>query len=276
MEEVITIAREAGLTGIVTHIKCLGPVVWDKAPRIVEMINQARAEGLKVYADQYPYEASSTGFNAAFSRDQLKGEALREAVRKNLQRRGGPEKIGMIKFGGRRLSEVLKETGKDSITAIIEMNEKGAGSIVSYNMSPENKSLFMKQAWTMTCSDGGLHPLESESPVHPRNFGAYARKIRKYVVEDKVIDLPTAIRSMSGLAAEACDIENRGFIRVGAYADILVFDPLKVKDNATFDKSRQQSEGMEWVFVNGKAAIAKGKATDARAGIVLRHKSRKP
>jgi len=272
VEEVITISREAGLTGIITHIKCLGPLVWDKAPRIVEMINQARAEGIEVYADQYPYEASSTGFKAAlFPRDQLEGEALREAVRKNLQRRGGPEKIGMIRFGGRRLSEVIKEMGKDPITAIIEINQKGGGSIVSYNMSAQNKSLFMKQTWTMTCSDGGLHPLNGEDPVHPRNFGAFARKIRKYVVEDKVIDLPVAVHSMSGLAAESCNIEDRGFIRVGAFADVLVFDPLKVKDNATFDQPRQQSEGMQWVFVNGKAAIAKGKATNAKAGIVLRH-----
>ena len=126
VEEVITISREAGLVGIVTHIKCLGPVVWDKAPRIVEMINQARAEGLEVYADQYPYEASSTGFNAAlFPRDHLEGEDLREAVRKNLERRGGPEKIGMIKFGGKRLSEVIDEMGKDPISAIIEINKKG-------------------------------------------------------------------------------------------------------------------------------------------------------
>ncbi|MCH8219217.1 MAG: amidohydrolase family protein, partial [Planctomycetes bacterium] len=236
VEEVITISREAGITGIITHIKCLGPEVWDKAPSIVEKINQARAEGLEVYADQYPYEASSTGFNAAlFPRDPLEGEALREAVRRNLQRRGGPQKIGMNKFAGRRLSEVIKEMGKDPITAIIEINKKGGGSIVSYNMSPENKSLFMKQPWTMTCSDGGLHSLVGDDPVHPRNFGAFARKIRKYVVEDKIIDLPTAIRSMTGLAAEVCHIEDRGFIRPGAYADLLVFDPLKVKDKATFD-----------------------------------------
>ena len=273
VEEVITISREANLVGIVTHIKCLGPVVWDKAPRIVEMINSARAEGLEVFADQYPYEASSTGFNSAlFPRDKLAGDALREAVEKNLERRGGPEKIGMIKFGGKRLSEVIEGMGKDPITAIIEINEKGGGSIVSYNMSPENKELFMNQPWTMTCSDGGLYSLDGKDPVHPRNFGAFARKIRKYVVEDKVIDLPRAVYSMSGLAAKACHIENRGFLRVGAFADILVFDPQKVKDHATFDKPRQQSEGMQWVFVNGKAAIANGKTTDAKAGIVLRYK----
>jgi len=277
VEEVITISREAGLVGIVTHIKCLGPVVWDKAPRIVEMIEKARAEGLEVYADQYPYEASSTGFKSAlFPRGQLEGEALREAVRQNLERRGGAEKIGMIKFGGKRLSEVIIEMGKDPITAIIEINKKGGGSIVSYNMSSENKALFMKQAWTMTCSDGGLYSLDGEDPVHPRNFGAFARKIRKYVVEDKVIDLSKAIHSMSGMAAEVCHIENRGFIRVGSFADVLVFDPKKVKDHATFDKPRQQSEGMQWVFVNGKAAIANGKTTDAKAGIVLRHQRKEP
>lgn len=273
VEEVITISREAKLTCIVTHIKCLGPVVWDKAPKIVKMINEARAEGLEVYADQYPYEASSTGFQAAlFPRDPLTGDALREAIGENLQRRGGAEKIGMIKFGGRRLSEVIGEMGKDPITAMIEINEGGGGSIVSYNMSPANKALFMKQPWTMTCSDGGLHPLEGRGAIHPRNFGAFARKIRKYVVEDKVIGLSTAIHSMSGLAAEVCHIEDRGFIRVGAFADILVFDPLEVKDRATFEQPRQQSVGMEWVFVNGKAAISKGEPTQAKAGIVLRHK----
>lgn len=162
--------------------------------------------------------------------------------------------------------------GKDPITAIIEINEEGGGSIVSYNMSPENKALFMKQPWTMTCSDGGLHPLEGEGAFHPRNFGAFARKIRKYVVEGKVLDLPTAIHSMSGLAAEVCHLDDRGFIRVGAFADILVFDPLKVKDKATFDQPRQQSVGMQWVLVNGKTAIRDGEPTFAKAGIVLRHR----
>ncbi len=273
VEEVITISREAKLTCIVTHIKCLGPVVWDKAPKIVTMINRARAQGLEVFADQYPYEASSTGFNAAlFPRDPMTGDALRKAIGENLHRRGGAGKIGMIKFGGRRLSEVIGEMGKDPITAIIEINERGGGSIVSYNMSPGNKALFMKQPWTMTCSDGGLHPLEGGGPIHPRNFGAFARKIRKYVVEDGVIDLPTAIHSMSGLAAGVCRMEDRGFLRVGAFADILVFDPLEVKDRATFEQPRQQSVGMEWVFVNGKVAISHGQPTGAKAGIVLRHK----
>ena len=271
VEEVITIAREARIPGVVSHIKCLGPVVWDEAPKIVEAINKARADGVEVYADQYPWEASQTGFNAAlWPRESLSGQALRDAIQKNLDRRGGPTMIGMNMYGGKRMSEVIGN--KNPIDAVIEFKKKGVGSCVYYVMKPENKVLFMQQPWTMTCSDGGVKSLGRFSvSTHPRNFGSFARKIRKYVVEDKSITLPFAVRSVSGLAAEVCDIKDRGFIRAGAFADVLVFEPNEVKDRATYKKPRVRSTGMTFVIVNGKIAINKGQPNDAKAGIVLRH-----
>jgi N-acyl-D-aspartate/D-glutamate deacylase len=271
VQEVITIAREAKIPGVVSHIKCLGEVVWDEAPKIVEAINKARAEGVEVYADQYPWAASQTGFSSAlWPPGSLSGQALRDAIQKNLDRRGGPTKIGMNKYGGKLMSEVIGD--KNPIDAVIEFKKEGVGSCVYYVMKPENKVLFMQQPWTMTCSDGGVKSLSRfSSSTHPRNFGSFARKIRKYVGEDKSITLPFAVRSMSGLAAEVCDIKDRGFIREGAFADVLVFDPNEVKDHATYKNPRVRSTGMTYVIVNGKIAIDKGVPNQAKAGVVLRH-----
>ena len=141
-------------------------------------------------------------------------------------------------------------------------------SIVSFNMSEDDIALIMRQPWTMTSSDGGLVQMTDGVP-HPRNYGAFPRKIARYVRERKVVTLEAAVRSMTSLSAQVMGFPDRGVLRKGAVADVLIFDPAAVRDAATYTKPHQLAEGMWYVFVNGAPVIAKGTFTDARPGRVL-------
>ncbi|MEX1256893.1 MAG: D-aminoacylase [Gemmatimonadota bacterium] len=286
VDEVIRIAREAGLPGIVGHIKALGPNVWGASVEMIANIEAARAEGVQVWADQYPYDASSTGFVAALVPDWAReggsllermadpptAARIREGVAENLARRGGGDRImfrGTGPLAGRTLADVAAERGLNDLDGAIALIQEGASpGIISFNMQEEDIVRFMGQPWTMTSTDGDLTAF-GEGVPHPRNYGTFARKIRLYVREAGVIDLQTAIRSMSGLAAEVFGMEHRGAVREGAIADLLVFDLDRVNDPATFDDPHRYSEGMVHVLVNGALAIDGGQFTDALAGQVL-------
>ena len=286
VDEVIRIAREADLPGIVSHIKALGPNVWGASEQIVANIEAARAEGVRVWADQYPYEASATGFVAALVpawaregggleerlADPVTARRIRAEMAENLARRGGGARIkfrGSGPMAGRTLAEVAASQETFDIDAAYEIvRNGGAPGIISFNMDEGDIARFMRQPWTMTSSDGELSALGSGVP-HPRNYGAFARKIRHYVLEEQVIDLASAVRSMSGLSAEVFGIEDRGVIREGAIADVLVFDLDNVYDRATFDDPHHFSEGMVHILVNGALALDNGAFTDALAGQVL-------
>src|SRR5207247_540781 len=155
---------------------------------------------------------------------------------------------------GRTIAQGWKTLGKQTEETAMELLLKGDASLVSFNMTESDIELIMRQPFTMTCTDGDLIPFGQGKP-HPRGNGAFARKIRVYVNERGTIDLPFAIRSMTSLPASVYGLKDRGMIRVGAWADILVFDPAKVRDAATYLEPHQLSEGMEYVLVNG--AIAK-------------------
>ena len=146
---------------------------------------------------------------------------------------------------------------------------QGDASIVSFNMLDEDINRLMRQPWTMTSSDGALIPFGAGMP-HPRGNGAFSRKIRKYVVEDQVVTLPAAIRSMTSLPATVFNLPDRGVLRPGAFADVVVFDLAKVKDKATYEKPHQMAEGMVDVLVNGRFAVRDGQFTAAHDGRVLR------
>jgi len=287
VEEVIQIARAAGLPAVVTHIKALGPPVWGYSPALVQRIEQARDEGLQIYADQYPYLASSTGLGSALlprwaqagGADSLAARfddpetmpRIREAMAENLARRGGADRIQFRHFPpdstvqGQTLAEVAAARSLDPIDAAMAMLRQGNASIISFNMKEMDVTTFMRQPWTMTSSDGG-----SRGFPHPRTYGAFPRKIRTYVLDEQVVDLANAIRSMTSLPAQVFRIQNRGTIRPGAYADLVVFDLATLRDRATFDDPIQLAEGVVHLFVNGKAAIADGQFTGNLAGRVLR------
>jgi N-acyl-D-amino-acid deacylase len=290
VDEVIRVAREAELPGIVTHIKALGPRVWGYSQALVSRIDRAREQGIEVYADQYPYEASSTGLGAALLprwaqaggadslarrlADPALRARLRTEMRDNLDRRGGAERIQFSRYAadpsieGKTLRQVADERRVDAIELAMELVLGDGPGIVSFNMSPADIALLMSQPWTMTSSDGGLSPM-GEGVPHPRAYGTYPRKIRRYVLEDGVVDLSSAIRSMTSLPATVFRLEDRGVLREGAVADVVVFDLERIGDRATYEEPHQLAEGMVHVLVDGKLAVEEGSFTGAKDGRVL-------
>ena len=274
VQEVIRISEEGHLPGIVAHMKALGPASWGLSMALVEKIKQARDRGVEVYADQYPYDASGTGIVGALiprwaevggTAELLKRiqgpehDRLAADIRRNFERRGGPEKLVISRyatnpaFEGQTLAQVSRTLGKPPEETAMELLVKAGGggaSLVSFNMAESDIELIMRQTFTMTCTDGDLVPFGQGKP-HPRGNGAFAHKIHVYVNERGTIDLPFAVRSMTSLPAAVFGLKDRGVIRPGAWADVLVFDPAKVRDAATYLEPHQLSEGMEYVLVNG-------------------------
>lgn len=272
VQEVIRIAEEGGLPGIVSHMKALGPDNWGLTFAATQKIEDARARGVRVFADQYPYEASSTSLGAALVPG---GEQPTLAiVTENLRRRGGARAV-QIAFHkadpaveGKTLDVIARERHVTPEQAALEMIKAGGASIVSFNMSEQDIVNIMRKPYTMTSSDGGL-VLPTEGKPHPRNNGAFSRKLSLYVRERGVVDLEFAIRSMTSLPAEVFGLKDRGVIRVGAIADVVVFDPALVRDRATYTDSHRIAEGMEYVLVNGVVVLDAGKFTTALPGKVL-------
>ena len=291
VEEVITVAREAKTRGVVTHVKALGPNVWGFSAAIVQRVERARAAGVEVFADQYPYEASQTSLAAAIvprwvqadggdsTRARLADPARRARIvaesRENLARRGGADRIRIASYRpdssleGKSLAEIAAARGTDPVETALEIVARGSAGIVSFNMDDDDIERLMRQPWTMTASDGAL-VAPGDGVPHPRGNGAFSRKLRKYVVEEGVVALPSAIRSMTSLPSTVYRMPDRGWLRPGAAADVVVFDLARVRDQATYEDPHRIAEGMVHVLVNGRFAIRDGQFTDAKAGQVLR------
>lgn len=291
VEEVISIARASKLPGVITHIKVLGPQVWGKSADVIRTIEAARTEGLSIWADQYPYTASGSSLFSSLVpgwaqeggsmqlAERLKDPAMRARIRAemapNLERRAGPNAIMIRSFpanpamDGKRLDEIGTIMGLDPLDAAIEMLKSGHGvPTVSFNMSDDDVKAFMRKPWVMTTTDGGL-PHFGKTSEHPRAYGAFPRKLRQYVLDNAVISMEQAIHSATGLTAQVFKVADRGVLRSGAFADIIVFDPATVRDKATYTQPHAYSVGMDYVFVNGKAAVASGKAIDQLYGRTL-------
>jgi|LauGreDrversion4_1035100.scaffolds.fasta_scaffold10029_4 N-acyl-D-amino-acid deacylase len=290
VDELIRVAREARLPGIVTHIKALGPRVWGLSAQVIRNIDAARAEGVEIFADQYPYEAGSTGLTAAIVpawareggdgalRARLANAETRAQIRtemlENIERRAGAAKIMISRhradpaLEGRRLDEIARAQVLEPVDAAIGIIRAGGASIVTFVMGEEDIRRFMVQPWTMTCSDGELVALGDGVP-HPRVFGAFPRKLRRYVVEEKVLTLERAIHSMTGLPATVFRLPERGTLRAGAMADVVVFDLATVRDVASYEDPHHFAEGMRAILVNGRVALEGGKVTSERAGRIL-------
>jgi len=295
VDEVIRIAREAELRGIVTHIKVLGPRVWGYSLALVERIERARAEGVEVYADQYPYTASGTSISGALvPRWAQVGGAealarrietpadrarLRDDMLENLDRRGGAARLQFQyheadhSIEGKTLQQVADERGIEPVDLAIELLKAGGAGLVSFNMREADVELLMRQPWTMTSSDGGLTVMGRGVP-HPRWYGTFPRKIRRYVLEKGVLDLAAAVRSMTLLSATVFGMSDRGALRPGAIADIVVFDLERLRDLATYQDPHQLCEGMIHVLVNGRFAVENEEFTGGMHGLVLSRRER--
>ena len=273
VEEVIRIAEEAGVVGIVTHMKALGPDNWGLGVAITGRIEEARTRGVQVFADQYPYEASSTSLRAALLPGGI--EPTEPAVRENLRRRGGADAIQIAFYKadrsleGKTLAQIAAARKASPEETAMELMSRGNASIVSFNMSENDIRQIMTRPYTMASSDGGL-VLPGEGQPHPRDYGAFARRLAVYVRERRVVDLEFAIRSMTTLPAAVFGIEDRGILREGAYADVAVFDPAKVRDVSTYADPHHLAEGMSYVLVNGVVVVDDGAFGDALPGRVLR------
>lgn len=291
IEEVLEIGRRAGLPVHIAHIKALGADVHGSAGEVVARIERARGEGQRVTADQYPWLASSTSLSAAvlprwavdggraalFERLEHPAAAarIREGIRDNLQRRGGADAILMTgtdwPWSARTLQAYADTEGIDPVEAALRILREGgtgrtgsAQRIASFNMRRDDVDLFMRQPWVLTASDGG--------DGHPRQYATFPEKYARFVAGEGVIDLAAFIHRSTGLTATTFGLEDRGFLRAGHHADVLVFDPDAYAPRADYVQPRVLSEGVVHLFVNGVAMIDAGHAAHALPGRVLQHR----
>jgi len=283
IQETIRIGREAKIPVHISHIKALGTDVWGQSREAIALIQKARAEGVEVTADQYPYTASGTGLTAALvprwaevgGNEELLKRMADPAVRPrlmaemeaNLKRRGGPESLLLTStrdrsLVGKTLGAVAKEWKKTPVEAALEIIKQGKASVASFNMNEQDIENFMRQDFVMTGSDG--------SDGHPRKYGTYPRKLREYVFNRKVISLPFAIRASSAMVAETFHLPDRGRLAIGHFADVIVFDEKTVADRATYEQPHLLAAGMKDVIVNGQVAVDNGRYNGTLAGRPLR------
>lgn len=283
-KEVLQIGREANIPVHFSHIKALGSDVWGKSADVIKLINDARAGGQNVTANQYPWLASHTGLEAALVprwvvdggypamikrfNDPSLDTKIRAEMADNLRRRNGPHSILFTNPGhpwtGKYLDEVAKEWKVDPVEAAIRiLRQTQRESIVSFNMSQADVDNFMKQSWDVTSSDGG--------PGHPREYATFPIKYADYVSKRHVISLGFFIRHASGLAADIYMLDHRGYLKSGYYADVVVFDPKTYAPKADYVHWNTPSSGVLDMLVNGKLAIDNGKNTDILSGRPLTH-----
>ena len=281
-QEALTIGKEAGIPVHLSHIKIIGPKVWGKSVDVIRMVDAARAAGQKVTASQYPYTGNGTSITAMLvpnwamdgGRDAfLKRldnpetfDRIKTEMSQNLVRTGGPNKFLFRGRGspwsGKFLDVVAKEWGVTPVDASIRiLRDGGNQSMIGFVMGEADIANFMKQSWTLTDSDGG--------DGHPREYGTFPVKYRKYVVEQKVITLPFFIRNSTGATADAFGITERGYLKPGYFADVVVFNPETFQPKNDFNNYAVLAEGVSDLFVNGTAAIDAGKMTVALSGVPL-------
>lgn len=295
VEEVVEVAEAHGIRGVVTHFKALGPAVWGLSREATAAIDRARARGIEVFADQYPYEASGTSIvGALVPRWALAGETmpgmpsplearLRSAAERArlradmlvaLERRGGAETLLLSRhradtsLEGRHLSDLAAEWGMEPIDAALRLLDEGGAGLVSFNMSEDDIAHIMTREWTMGSSDGGLVPPGQGRP-HPRFYGAFPRRISRYVRERGTLTFAEAVRGMTSLPATVFRMPDRGLVAAGRIADLLVVDLERFGDAATYQDPHALAVGIEYVLVNGVFALDGGQSTGALGGRVL-------
>jgi len=289
IEELITIVRETGVRGEIYHLKVSHKRNWDKLGEVIAMIEAARSEGLAITADIYTYNASSTGLNydlPAWVKEgghemlvsRLQDPAIRQRVIAETDMIP-PGDVLLVSFRnkdlrhltGKTLAEVASMRGTGPVETAMDLIVKDDSRIgtVRFTMSEENIRKKISLPWVSLCSDSGSiapEPPFTNSQPHPRAYGSFARLLGKYVREEQLISLEDAIYRMTGLPATNLKLDHRGKLAVGNYADVVVFDPEKVTDNATFEDPHQLATGVLHVFVNGGQALRDGKHTGVTTG----------
>ena len=296
MDEAYRIAREGNVALDIYHLKAAGRKNWPKAAGMIAKIDSARATGLDVGATMYPYAASGNGLDSCFPdwaaengklMSNLRDAAIRARIVADMNKTGScdPERYAVIaingftkpdlkKYEGWTLTQIMKDRNQTSVPdEVIELTllEENHLSKINFSMSEENVAMQLRKPWVVIGSDaGGFNPDSARSLVHPRSYGTFARVLGKYVRQDSLFTLEEAVRKMTGETAARLKLRDRGLLREGMYADVVVFDPATIIDKATFEKPHQLSVGVKYVFVNGVAVVSDGKHTGAKPGMVVR------
>ena len=303
--EAVRIGREAHIPVEIWHFKVAGKANFGRMPELVARVSKARAEGVDVEADTYAYTAwfnSMSAFVPAWAHDggdaklieRLKDPVTRARIRKDMETPSkdwdnewdeisGPQDVmisvvqnpALKKFQGKRLTEVAKTLNKDPMDTLFDLliEDKAFTECAVFGMSEPDVALALQQPWVSVDNDSsGTSPegILGEEHPHPRAYGTFPRILRKYVREEKKLTLEEAIRKFSALPAQRMRLTDRGVLKQGMWADVVVFDPQTVRDVATFDDPNRLSEGMEYVLINGVPVIENGKMTGALPGKVLR------
>jgi N-acyl-D-amino-acid deacylase len=306
IDEAIRIAREGHTAVEIWHLKAAGQRNWGRMPEIVARIDEARRQGVDVTADTYAYPAWFNSFSAfvpPWAHEggdekliaRLQDPATRARIRKEMESTApvqwdnewqeipGPEAIllsvfqnpALVPLQGKTLAEVAKIRGKEPIETLFDLliEDRGYTEVAVFGMSEPDVLLALKQPWVSICNDSqgtSTEGLLGKEHPHPRAYGTFPRILRKYVREDHQLTLPEAIRKFTALPAQRMRLTDRGVLKQGMWADVVVFDPATIHDRATFESPNQLSEGMEYVLVNGVPVIDGGKMTGALPGRVLR------
>lgn len=312
VEEIIRIGRETEVPVNISHFKVLSKRFWDICPRLIEMVEEARAEGVQVTADQYPYSASGTGLGAWIPkwaneggnemlvkrlRDPDTVERIKEGLAEAMEDRGGPEAalIGSYPLDeslvGMNIAGVAEKRGvdpldcaidllRDHVESVVEGRTKGGFSIVNFNQTEENVEHIMRQPWVAVGTDGRVHSpegvLNRHIPApHPRFYGTFPRILGRYVREKGILRLSDAVRKMTSLPASILGLSDRGLLLPGMCADITVFKPETVIDRAEYtpaEATKLYPKGIEHLVVNGVVTLRDGEHTGARAGMIILRK----
>lgn len=304
IDELLTIAREAGIRSEIYHLKAAGEANWDKLDTAISKIESARTQGLEITADMYNYTAGSTGLDAAMPpwvqeggydawAERLQDPAIRERMRceittttnewENLMLAAGSEGTLLVEFKnpalreytGQTLADVAEQRGTSIPDTIMDLviEDGSRVQVVYFLMSEENIKQQLKLPWVSFSSDAGSMAPEGvflNNSTHPRAYGNFARLLGKYVRDEKVISLEEAIRKLTSFPASNLRIQGRGQLSPGYFADIVVFDPTAIQDHATYEEPHQYATGMHHVWVNGTRVLADGDHTGAMPGRVVR------
>ena len=297
IEEALHIGREAKMPVEISHFKLSGQQNWGRSKETIPMIIKARNEGLDVTIDQYPYTASSTSLSTllpdwvlADGQDSIKARLAKTAIRKEITaymlRKLKKRKLKNFSYpvvaffkadttyNGKSIEEVnllkgRKHKAAEEAETVMDMMTQGGASMVFHGMGDADVKAIMQYPFNMFASDASIRVFGSGNP-HPRGYGTNARVLSKYVRDEKVLSLEEAIRRMTSLPAQKFQLKNRGLLKEGFAADIVIFDAEKINDLSTYEKPHQYTTGFQYVLVNGQMTIDEGKHNSTRAGISLK------
>ncbi len=299
IQDLIDVSEATGARVVASHIKARGADFWGASAVLIRMIEEARARGVDIWADCYPYNTSGSDGGAVLIprwaltrpyraslegvlKDPAKAAALDKDIRAALNWRGGASNVvvmghpdkGLV---GKNVAELARARGLSDVEMVLRLqlkgdpNRPGGARLRGFSMSEMDIEAFYARPWVATSSDGSI-ALPADGPVHARYYGTFPRKIRHYALERGVLSLENAVRSMTSLPALICGLRDRGLVREGMRADLVVFDPATIADTATFFEPHRHAAGIDYVLVNGRFTVEAGKLTGARPGLLLKKK----